>query len=318
MAKDYNLMHKDIPVALISLDADNGRMVDIKSIITPEHLPLGSVINNIFNSKELKSWWDGRSIPASRDKIEMLLKKLDISDTTALLTKSFGLSLSDCYWVCPDGVDIKWDDVNYYENEFSADIGNIMFGRNSENLTVNESSPDNTSDGNLQKRWKIFNGDRVLVKAGSKPYEQEPFNEVIASRLMDVLGINHVEYDLYLDHNKTYSICPCFTSPKAEFVAASKIYPLQKMRGYESPYTHYINTCENLGVQDAKSNIDKMIFLDYVIANSDRHYNNFGILRNPDTLKPIGVAPIFDSGSSLGYPKHKMSQNRFAQRIRNK
>ena len=46
-----------------------------------------------------------------------------------------------------------------------------------------------------------------------------------------------------------------------------------------------------------------MIVLDYLIANEDRHYNNFGALRNAETLEWIGMAPIYDSGSSLGYNK---------------
>lgn len=46
-----------------------------------------------------------------------------------------------------------------------------------------------------------------------------------------------------------------------------------------------------------------MIVLDYIIANEDRHLNNFGLLRNAETLEWLGFAPIFDSGSSLGYDK---------------
>ena len=46
-----------------------------------------------------------------------------------------------------------------------------------------------------------------------------------------------------------------------------------------------------------------MMVLDYLIANEDRHFNNFGLLRNPDTLEWLGPAPIYDSGSSLGYDK---------------
>jgi len=39
--------------------------------------------------------------------------------------------------------------------------------------------------------------------------------------------------------------------------------------------------------------------LDYIIANKDRHWNNFGAVRNAKTLEWIGLAPIFDSGTSL-------------------
>ena len=46
-----------------------------------------------------------------------------------------------------------------------------------------------------------------------------------------------------------------------------------------------------------------MITLYYIIANEYRHFNNFGLLRNAETLEWIGMAPIYDSGSSLGYDK---------------
>ena len=45
--------------------------------------------------------------------------------------------------------------------------------------------------------------------------------------------------------------------------------------------------------------VDKMIVVDFVIVNYDRHYNNFGAIRNAETLKWITPAPLFDNGSSL-------------------
>ena len=42
-----------------------------------------------------------------------------------------------------------------------------------------------------------------------------------------------------------------------------------------------------------------MITLDYIIANEDRHFTNFGFVRNAETLDWLGAAPIFDCGTSL-------------------
>ena len=42
-----------------------------------------------------------------------------------------------------------------------------------------------------------------------------------------------------------------------------------------------------------------MYILDFLIMNEDRHLNNFGIIRDVNTLKWISVAPIFDNGQSL-------------------
>ena len=42
-----------------------------------------------------------------------------------------------------------------------------------------------------------------------------------------------------------------------------------------------------------------MYILDFLIMNEDRHLNNFGIIRDVNTLKWLDVAPIFDNGMSL-------------------
>ena len=49
--------------------------------------------------------------------------------------------------------------------------------------------------------------------------------------------------------------------------------------------------------------LNQMLVLDYLIANEDRRFNNFGLLRSPDTLEWLGPARMYDSGSSLGYDK---------------
>lgn len=42
------------------------------------------------------------------------------------------------------------------------------------------------------------------------------------------------------------------------------------------------------------------LFLEYqILTNTDRHLNNFGVLRDTHTLKFIGMALIFDSGNSI-------------------
>jgi DNA-binding cell septation regulator SpoVG len=42
-----------------------------------------------------------------------------------------------------------------------------------------------------------------------------------------------------------------------------------------------------------------MLTLDYILSNTDRHFNNFGFVRNSETLEWLGFSPIYDSGTSL-------------------
>ena len=60
---------------------------------------------------------------------------------------------------------------------------------------------------------------------------------------------------------------------------------------------------QHVGVENVAHAVDQMIVLDFLIANEDRHQNNFGLVRNANTLEWLGAAPIFDSGSALGYDK---------------
>lgn len=81
--------------------------------------------------------------------INEALETLGINNTELLLTKCLGLSLSDHYWVKPAGSDMAWEDVNFFDNEFSDDIGDVLFGSVNRSIDFNYASPDNTSDGNL-------------------------------------------------------------------------------------------------------------------------------------------------------------------------
>ena len=182
-------------------------------------------------------------------------------------------------------------------------MGDILLGKTPDHADFDFRSPDNTSDGYLKKRWKIIDGKRCLLKAGSQPFMQQPFNEVIASSIAARLGIAHVPYRLVWDEWIPYSVCEDFVTPDTELISAWRVMQTQKKDNSTSVYQHYINCCETLGVPGIPDALDRMIVLDYIIANEDRHQNNFGLIRNADTLEWLGPAPIFDSGSSLGYDK---------------
>lgn len=300
----YTLMHKKLPVLDLKLDAATNSIQRLGTVYHIEHLPLGIADKrNIIDRTELNAWWTDRSIPASRSGIRSALEILNIPNTQLLLTHCFGLSLSDQYWVKPQGSELQWEQVNFFTNPFSEDVGDILLGKVPRSDAFDLHSPDNTSDGFLKKRWKIIDGKRCLLKAGSGPFMQQPFNEVIASVIAERLGIPHVPYSLLWDGGVPYSVCEDFITPDTELVSAWRVMRSMKKDNSISIYQHYLNCCQSLGVLDIRHAMDQMIVLDYLILNEDRHQNNFGLIRDANTLEWIGAAPIFDSGSSLGYDK---------------
>ena len=297
-------MHKRIAVAELELDDATGFIKKINHVYAPEHLPIGvSIKKGIVDRGEFNNWWTDRSIPASRSGIRDALETLDITSTKMLLVRCYGLSLSDQYWICPEDKNLTWDEINFFENPFSDDIGDVLFGARKKDNVFDFSSPDNTSDGNLKKRWKIIGGKRCLVKGGSNPFRQQPFNEVIATGIMERLNIPHIPYTVIWNQGAPYSVCADFITEDTELIPAWRIMQIQKQDNSTSRYQHFVNCCEALGIHNVIPYLDRMIVLDYIIANEDRHLNNFGVIRNAETLEWIGMAPIYDSGSSLGYDK---------------
>lgn len=303
----YILMHKDIPVAEIRLDSVTASVSAVGEIFTPAHVPVGiPVKKGTIDRAAFNEWWTGRAIPASRAGLARALEELKIASPQVLLDKCLGLSLSDQYWICPAGRKTAWGEVNFFDNAFSEDVGNALFGHPVSCEGVSLMSPDNTSDGWLKKKWTIVNGKRCLLKAGSGATQQEPYNEVLASIIMDRLDIPHVAYTLTMQEDYPYSVCEDFITPDTELVTAWYIMQTQTKPNHVSVYRHYLDCCEKQGIPGIQDSLDRMLVLDYLMMNEDRHQNNFGAVRNANTLEWIGAAPVYDSGTSLWFDKPTM------------
>ena len=301
---NYTLMHKDIPVVEIALDDGGTKITRVGELYHGEDLPVGVPITwDKADRAAFNAWWTDRFIPSARSGLVDALSQLGFPNPQQVISRNLGLSLSDHYWVKPASSNLSWHNVNFFENPFSEDVGDSLFGAPAKKEGFDFSSPDNTSDGFLKKRWKILDGKRCLIKAGSPPFLQQPFNEIIATKIAQRLAIPHIPYTLLWDDGIPYSVCEDFVTPDTELIPAWRVMQTQKKDNQTSVYQHYRSCYEKLGVPNVTHALNQMLVLDYLIANEDRHFNNFGLLRDPDTLEWLGPAPIYDSGSSLGYDK---------------
>lgn len=78
---------------------------------------------------------------------------------------------------------------------------------------------------------------------------------------------------------------------------------VQKLAGHNflemTEYYTRMNIADSIRSDEMVDLRCKMLILDSMILNTDRHLNNFGFLRDPETLEWKGCAPIFDSGTSM-------------------
>ena len=296
------LMNKNTEV-LVSEYLDNlgvfSKIYEIKNI---DYAPIIINKNKEDIIKVLNDWFKGRGIPLWRDKLDLLLNRLNISTPSELLDKAFGLSLSDQYWLKPYNLDICYDDINFFDNDFEyTEFMEASLSKNSKIITNDKSlrTPNNTTDGMLKKAWIIENGTRYLLKGGYKNELLQPFNEVLASEICTRLGFNHVDYSIDTYKDIVVSKCPCFINKDTELITCHQIRSDMKRHNDINDYEEYIKVLENHGIKDARIKLENMFILDFLTMNEDRHLNNFGIIRDVNTLKWIDVAPIFDNGQSL-------------------
>lgn len=297
----FLLKHKNNTVMTFILDA-NFHVCNILEINDKERLPLYLQEYHVsLTDKLFDDWINSRCIPVNRENIDRVLPKLGVSNSRLLITKWFFASLTDHYWITPKLSEVMWEDINLFQNSFTDDFGNILMGTTQK--TISMKTPDTSLGGQLKKKWKIVDDIRTLIKDGSGESKQEIFNEVIATEICNRLKIDCIPYSLFQDRNNVYCACPCFASNDVEFVSAYDILGTIKNDYTISMYEHYITTLENYGISNVRQKLEHMLLLDFIMGNIDRHFNNFGVLRNSDTLKFLDVAPIFDTGSSLGSNK---------------
>ena len=314
----FTLMNKNKKIFDFEYDINEHIVVsfDRRYPDNEKYAPFGLLKNDNNIKNAFNKWWKNRQIPASRKGLKEILEKNNIYDQDSfdlLDTKAYCLSLSDQYWVKETGDDVLWEDINFFDNDFSLDISKVLFTKESTPIKLSLNTPDMTSNGNYEKRWKIINGDRCLIKAGSKIINQEPFNELIATKLYERIlnDDEYVKYDIVYEKDRAVSICKDFVTKETELIPAWKINEFFEMKETEDKYTHYIRCLEELKVPNANLLVDKMLVCDYILANKDRHFNNFGVIRNVDTLAFEKVAPIYDNGCSLWYDENDMYVGEF-------
>lgn len=289
------LMHKDIPVADVTIV--DGTIVSVNQIYNAEHYPPGAFIEyEQLQGRFLDHWQKTRVIPNERQNANRIITQIDCSLSEAAM-RNMAVSLTDCYWFKDDNI-LTWDDVNYHKNGFSANFANKMLFDGDGEVRFN--TPDFTTDGMLEKYWVSLNGKPHLVKFGdfgdmAQGKNLLSANEVVASRIASIMGINHVNYFPIKANNEVVAACPCFIEgSEEEFVTALQLKKNQRL-GNDMELLDYL---WSIGLQ---SFTDELITFTSIIGNTDCHTKNFGIIRNPNTLELISPAPLYDNGSCLGW-----------------
>ena len=297
----YLLKHRNDIGAEVLFDETNGSLVEVLSVQDEAFLPICSQNGHPGN---LRTWWHNRAVPRSRSDIRHLLDSEKVQTTQNLLLNNLGLSMTDAFWVCPAGHDIRWEDVSFQLNMPEGKGMDIVRGWGSSGLYGNL-TPMASTGGELRKTWAATDGHLELLKGNiSGYYFQQSLNEVLATMIHKAQGYDgFVPYRLiWFDDGSAGCICTCFTDEHTELIPAWELshkYDNKHIEGsLLDAYAEYAAE-DGYDKTQIRNHLDYMFTVDFIMSNTDRHSNNYGLLRNSDTLEPIGPAPIFDTGNSM-------------------
>lgn len=247
-------------------------------------------------------WLETRAIDSHRANSRLLKKALRLAEKDDVSTVAHvnAATITDNYWIRDIGSELTYDDVKFSDDYFS----NLALKGNYDSFSRAASSnksrtPELTNTGSFEKCWKLCNGKWWMYKRAN---HSEMFSELFVYELGVALGFNMAVYERGDGYIKSLD----FTDS-----ASVNFEPASTFMGDNEDYIDVVKTLKNICSEVIPDYI-RLIFMDTIVANPDRHTNNFGLLRDTETGKIIGFAPNYDNNMALiarGYPSKPGSKD---------
>lgn len=280
------LMHKDIAVLRFSMQS-NGYVNKILEIKNKEYLPIS--LKNIEGAMELNEYLTNRRISEEREDVQQI-KELHYYSQNLYCPLHY-ISLYDCYWIKYDGEKICWNDINLYLLPTIDDIFSVStyiyqeeeLSRDTANMTIPGKENiycirDEDNELWILKEVRMNNRDKYL---------QQKYKEYLPT----------IEGDYYIADNTLYYQLPIITSEDIEYIPFMEFYKTIKNNPIYNGLTEeelFFKTIEEYPILNIDNNdyIEKMIALDSHY-HVNRNFNQFGLLRDSNTLEFKGFSPLF-------------------------
>ena len=104
----YRLMHKDVICGELLYDEKRGTVHSYRDNRSGYSPFLGNC-----DYDKMRKWWAMRSVPASRRRIQAMMRDAGILNAGSYLAKNLALSIPDTYWICPSDADIRYKDIQF-------------------------------------------------------------------------------------------------------------------------------------------------------------------------------------------------------------
>ena len=271
-------------------------MSEDRIIATIKNGEITSADNNLLplylkRTGNVERWLASRAIDAHRTNSRLLKRALRLRTKddaqTALAVNA--ATATDRYWFRPEGSTARYEDIRFKENYFDM----LALRGDPNGFSYRPSrTPELTNTGSFEKCWRLIDGAWWMYKSGN---QNEYFSELFICRLGEKLGFPMTHYEMDGDYIRSAD----FTNG-----AALNFEPISALMGENEDYSDCFDAIYEISPELAEQYL-RIVWLDTICYNMDRHTENFGFLRDIHSGEIVSMAPNYDNNIALisrGYP----------------
>lgn len=253
-----------------------------------------------------------RAISALRDDKDDILSAFGAMTPIDLVLRGHGLSLSDQFWYRAPGSAERWEDINFFDNEWDPSFGAAVFKRDYASLaSCSLETPDVATCGHAVKTWERSDDGIFLIKESLLPDGGDLRGSKLVSDLCALLfdegGCVHM--DIVERYGRLCSASPLMLAADEELADGNRLRAMAGMQDEPGKsdgdhmtaelFQSIIEAYTAVGVADASAHIARMACCFCLTFTADFHAGNFGAIRKvgTDAWRP---APLFDFEGSFG------------------
>lgn len=291
----YEVMHME---KLVSTVSSSGRSEILNEQFMPFDLYLEQddandvevLVNNLNN---FYHWCASRVLSLDRQYAKDILNSIGVVQAItdrerAQISLSYHcVSLTDVYWVRQRGEAVSFTELNLYDHPLNSAIVELSLKGRQMTVTNRELAPDLSTKGCFPKAWiRGKHGFRLLKDGGAETVRRE----LLASEICQCFDVPQVVYRPYFYDGEPVTESEIITSKERSMVSkwAYDIYAIN----------HDLDTVEECIKLDPITYYG-MNILDYLVGNTDRHPENWGLLIDNATNEPISLYPLMDFNQSF-------------------
>lgn len=265
----------------------DSKVLDLKTLEIYNQQLLPFYLRAGVTKKRVTTWLACRTVTLTRNQIKQLLNLLNFPQSQdentlawiSMLVRT--INVEDAYWLNDDDCKYQWKDVNPLYTHRGDTLLPVLL--NKEFIDVSFETIELTTKGTVDKGWLR---DDVFKLFKTTRWKQE----VDASLCLDSLNVEHVQYKSYSYLGTDGCLCCNMSTSELSRVTAAEV----RNSFYDyNDFLHYVISI------DAQS-FYNMCVVDYLIANQDRHGENWGFYMDNETGKLVKLHPLFDHNWAFG------------------